>query len=175
MMNVVHALSQWAEKKSSWLVLFISAFGLLCAALYFQYVLGHKPCIMCIYQRTAVVGIMLSALLVLIHNHPVFRLAGFAGWSVSAIWGWIIANEHVEILNAANPFFATCEFVPNFPSWLQLHEWIPAVFAAEGDCLENSWQFMSMGMAEWMQIIFAAYSVTFVVIFACRLIDKKPF
>ena len=79
------------------------------------------------------------------------------------------------ILNAANPFFATCEIVPNFPSWLQLHEWIPAVFAAHGDCLEDSWQFMSMGMAEWMQIIFALYAAVFAFVFACRLLDKKPF
>jgi disulfide bond formation protein DsbB len=49
------------------------------------------------------------------------------------------------------------------------------VFAAEGDCLENTWQFLSMGMAEWMQIIFATYAIAFIVVFACRLLDKKPF
>ena len=64
--------------------------------------------------------------------------------------------------------------MPIFPRWLQLHEWLPAVFAAEGDCLEDSWQFLSMGMAEWMQIIFAAYFAVFAIVFACRLLDKKP-
>jgi len=34
---------------------------------------------------------------------------------------------------------------------------------------------LSMGMAEWMQIIFAAYFAVFAIVFACRLLDKKPF
>ncbi|AUC87977.1 MAG: disulfide bond formation protein DsbB [Alteromonas sp.] len=175
MRTVISGISRWAEHKSSWLVLFASSLALEVAALYFQHAMGLKPCIMCIYQRTAMYGIVLAALIVLISNNGFTRMLGFAGWAVSAVWGYLIATEHVEILNASNPFFASCEIVPNFPSWLQLHEWIPAVFAAEGDCLENTWQFLSMGMAEWMQIIFAVYAIAFVIVFACRLLDKKPF
>ncbi len=175
MKAVFQTLSRWAEHKSSWLVLMLSAVSLIAAALYFQYAMGLTPCIMCIYQRTAVFGIALSALLVVIKNNGFTRLLGFAGWGVSAVWGWLIAREHIDILTAPNPFFATCDIVPNFPSWLQLHDWLPALFAAEGDCLEDSWQFMSMGMAEWMQIIFALYTITFALIFVSRLVDKKPF
>ncbi|GGW94905.1 disulfide bond formation protein DsbB [Alteromonas halophila] len=175
MKAVFHPLSRWAEQKSSWLVLLLSAVALLVTALYFQYGLGLKPCIMCIYQRTAVVGIALSALLVVLVNNGFSRLLGFAGWAVSAGWGWLIAREHIDILTAPNPFFATCDIVPDFPSWLQLHDWFPAFFAAEGDCLEDSWQFLSMGMAEWMQFIFAAYFIAFVIVFVARLVDKKPF
>ena len=120
-------------------------------------------------------GIQLSAHVVVIKNNGLTRMKGYAGRAVSSAWGFLIAKEHIGILNAANPFFASCEIVPNFPSWLQLHEWIPAIFAAEGDCMEDSWQFLSMGMAEWMQLIFAAYFIVFVVVFCSRLLDKKPF
>ena len=168
-------LSQWAEHKSSWFVLFATSLGLQIAALYFQYGMGLQPCIMCIYQRTAMYGIVISALVVLIKNNGFTRMLGFAGWAVSSAWGFLIAKEHLTILNASNPFFASCEIVPNFPSRLPLHEWIPASFAAKGDCLEDSWQFMSMGMAEWMQILFAAYFIVFAIVFSCRLLDKKPF
>ncbi|RDV24705.1 disulfide bond formation protein DsbB [Alteromonas aestuariivivens] len=168
-------ISRWAEKKSSWALLFVSTLILEACALYFQYEMGLAPCIMCIYQRTAVFGIMLSALMVLIYNNGITRFLAFAGWAVSAGWGWLIAREHIEILNASNPFFASCDIVPNFPSWLQLHEWFPAIFAATGDCLEDSWQFLSMGMAEWMCVIFAIYALLFVIVFSCRLLDKKPF
>ena len=78
--------------------------GIRNAALYFQYGLGLKPCIMCIYQRTAMYGIVLSALIVVIKNNGFTRMLGFAGWAVSAGWGFLIAKEHVGILNAANPF-----------------------------------------------------------------------
>ena len=62
-------LSQWAEHKSSWFVLFATSLGLQIAALYFQYGMGLQPCIMCIYQRTAMYGIVISALVVLIKNN----------------------------------------------------------------------------------------------------------
>lgn len=105
MRGIIHSISQWAEHKSSWLVLFATSLALEIAALYFQYGMGLKPCIMCIYQRTAMYGIVLSALIVVIKNNGFTRMLGFAGWAVSAGWGFLIAKEHVGILNAANPFF----------------------------------------------------------------------
>ena len=61
MRALVHTISQWAEHKSSWLVLFATSLALEIAALYFQYGMGLKPCIMCIYQRTAMYGIVLGS------------------------------------------------------------------------------------------------------------------
>ncbi|WP_018984729.1 disulfide bond formation protein DsbB [Salinimonas chungwhensis] len=170
---MIHFISQMADRKSAWFILFLSALALQIVALYFQYGMGLEPCIMCIYQRTAVYGILLSALLVLLKNNGVTRLLGFAGWVVSAGWGLLIALEHIEILNAKNPFFASCEIVPNFPTFMPLHEWLPTIFAAKGDCTENSWQFLAMGMAEWMRVIFAAYLIVFVIVFISRIVGKK--
>ena len=170
---MIRLFSQLADKKSAWFFLFFSALALQAVALYFQYGMNLQPCIMCIYQRTAMYGILLAGLIVLIKNNVFTRVIGFAGWAVSAGWGFIIAREHVEILNAKNPFFASCEIVPNFPSFMPLHEWLPAIFAAKGSCTEDSWQFMSMGMADWMSVIFAAYFVVFIIVFVCRIVDKK--
>lgn len=173
-MSIIQWISNWAEKKSSWLLLFLSAFGLLSSALYFQHVNGLQPCVMCIYQRTAVVGIMLSGLLVLLVNHGITRMLGFAGWAVSSIWGFLIASEHYEILHS-HSLFASCEIVPNFPSFMPLYKWLPAIFEAKGDCLDDGWRMFSLGMAEWMMVIFAVYAIVFVVVFGCRILDKKPF
>lgn len=174
-MSLIQSISRLAAHKAAWMILFITSLGLEVAALYFQYGLGLAPCIMCIYQRTAMYGVVLAGLLVMLVNNSLTRFAGFAIWLVSAGWGWLIAREHVEILNASNPFFASCEIVPNFPSFMPLHEWLPAIFAAKGDCMEDGWRFMSMGMAEWMVILFGAYFITGVVVLSCRLLDKKSF
>ena len=56
-------LQRWPESTLPWRLLGLSALGLLATALYFQHVLDLQPCIKCIYQRTAVVGILISALL----------------------------------------------------------------------------------------------------------------
>ena len=92
MRSLIHGISQWAEHKSSWLVLFATSLALEIAALYFQYGMGLKPCIMCIYQRTAMYGIVLSALIVVIKNNGLTRMIGFAGWAVASVWGFLIAQ-----------------------------------------------------------------------------------
>lgn len=172
---MLQALSKLPEQKSAWGLLFASAFLLELTALYFQYVMGLEPCIMCIYQRTAVLGVMLAGLLVLLLNNSATRFIAFAGWGTSAIWGALIAKEHVDIQTAANPFFASCEIVPNFPSFAPLHEWLPSFFAATGDCGDIDWQFLSLSMPQWMMIILGLYSVVFVVVLAARLLKQRRF
>lgn len=150
-------INEFSKGKLSWLVLFISSCSLFLAALYFQHIVDLRPCIQCIYQRTAVICIMLAGVLPLIYNSSATRLLAYAIWGFSAYKGLQAAREHLEIIFATNPFANICDIVPNFPSFLPLHEWLPSIFAATGDCNENSWKFLDMGMASWLQIIFIAY------------------
>jgi protein dithiol:quinone oxidoreductase len=166
-------LQRWPESTLPWRLLGLSALGLVATALYFQHVMDLQPCIKCIYQRTAVIGILISALLPSIWQHSISRLLGFIGWGVASIWGFFIAHEHVDILFAANPFFAICDIVPNFPAFMPLHEWLPAIFGATGDCSENSWQFAGMGMAEWMRIIFASYAIVWALMLMLRVVNLR--
>lgn len=166
---MLNIFSSWAESKTAWLSLFMSSALLIVTALYFQHLMDLQPCIKCIYQRTAVFGILVSSLLPIIWQHSLTRLLGFIGWGVASIWGFLIAHEHVDILFAANPFFVVCDIIPNFPAFMPLHEWFPAVFGATGDCSENSWQFMNMGMAQWMRIIFAAYAIAWLLMLVSRI------
>lgn len=166
---MLNLFSAWAESKSAWLSLFMSSALLIVTALYFQHIMDLQPCIKCIYQRTAVFGILVSSLMPLIWQHSLTRLLGFIGWGVASIWGFLIAHEHVDMLFAANPFFVVCDIIPNFPAFMPLHEWLPAVFGATGDCSENSWQFLEMGMAQWMRIIFGIYAVTWLIMLISRL------
>ncbi len=157
-------IKKFSRTKLSWTLLFVSAFGLLATALVFQHVMNLQPCIQCIYQRTAVIGIMIAGLLPILLNLQVVRLLGLAVWGTAATKGLLSAREHIDIIQNNNPFFSSCGIVPEFPSFLPLHEWIPSVFGATGSCNENSWQFLEMGMAEWMQIIFIAYLAVLVVV-----------
>lgn len=166
-------LSTLSTDKRAWGLLFASALGLATAALYFQHMTDLRPCIMCIYQRTAVFGIMFAAIPAMLLNNVITRLIAYIGWGISAIWGLSIAIEHVDIQTAANPFFASCEFVPNFPSWAPLHEWLPNIFGATGDCGDINWSFMDMSMPQWMIVIFAIYSILWAVMLASRILVKR--
>lgn len=166
-------IGDWAEQRWAWALLFTSAFLLELVALYFQYGMDLKPCIMCIYQRTAVFGVLFSALLPLLKNNPITRLLAFVGWGLSAIWGTLIALEHVDIQTATNPFFVVCEIVPNFPSFLPLHTMLPNIFAATGDCGDINWEFVGMSMPQWMIVIFALYTAAFILVLGSRLLNRR--
>lgn len=173
MLIVLNFIANLANKRKAWGLLFLSALGLELTALFFQYGMDLKPCIMCIYQRTAVFGVLFAALIPLINNGAFSRLIAYIAWGVSGIWGLIIAIEHVDLQNASNPFFVTCEIVPNFPSFMPLHTWLPNLFAATGDCGNIDWQFAGMSMPQWMIVIFAVYSALLSIVLISRLITKK--
>lgn len=158
-------LTTISHSRQAWGLLAFSAFSFEAIALYFQYQMGLAPCIMCIYQRTTMLGIMFAGVLGLISpTNSLMRYSAIALWGLSSIWGWLIAREHTNMQNTTDPFAFTCDIVPNFPELLPLHEWIPAFFAATGDCGNIDWEFANMSMPNWMEVIFAFYSVCFIFI-----------
>lgn len=173
----MHWIYQFSQQKLSWAILAASALGLLLAALYFQHMMDLQPCINCIYQRTAVIGILIAAIVPLVYNHFATRLIAFFIWGYSCIQGLIVAREHLDVIFSTSLIPKICDIVPNFPASMPMHEWIPSVFGATGSCNENSWQFLGMGMANWMQIIFGVYLAIlgFVLVaqLLCRFISPK--
>jgi len=169
-------LSDLTTSNKAWLLLAVSALGLELSALFFQYALDLKPCIMCIYQRLAIGAIILAGLIGTVgHKLLLTRILAYALWGTGAIWGALLAVEHVEMQNNSGSLFFSCEFIPNFPSWAPLHEWIPFLFEATGDCGEISWQFLGYSMPQWMVVVYGAYSLAFILVLLNRLIiAKKP-
>ncbi|QBY05556.1 disulfide bond formation protein DsbB [Thalassotalea sp. HSM 43] len=163
-------LNDFVLNPLSWWLLALSALGLELSALYFQYGMKLEPCIMCIYQRVAILAIMVAGVIGAVGNkYTLLRLIGFAIWAVGAIWGLALAVEHVEIQANAGSLFYTCDLVPNFPSWMPLHEWIPSLFEATGDCGEISWQFLGYSMPQWMVVVYGVYTVLFAIFFISRV------
>lgn len=169
---MINFLAQLGRQPLAWVLLFLSALMLEVAALYFQYGMDLRPCIMCIYQRTAVFGILFFALVPLLSNNILTRLIAYAGVGISAVWGLLIAIEHVEI-QTAKSLFSVCEIVPNFPSWAPLHEWTPSIFAATGDCGDINWSFMGMSMPQWMIVVFSVYTGMLGLILFSKMVNKK--
>lgn len=170
-MQIFSYIARLAPNKSPWAIVSASAFALLLAALYFQHALGHEPCVKCIYQRSAVIAIFFGALLPAIHAHFIVRSLGLIIWGTAAIWGLVQANLHLEVIFPQGFFVPPCPFVPEFPSFMPLHEWLPMIFDAPGSCNTNDWQLLSMGMAEWMKVIFSCYIAAWVIALVAHVLS----
>ncbi|RJG42558.1 disulfide bond formation protein DsbB [Motilimonas pumila] len=162
-------LHQLAQQRWPWLLLAFSALCLELSALFFQHVMMLEPCVMCIYERIAMLGVIAAGLIGAIN--PQFwltRWLGFASWITAGIWGLLLAIEHVDYQLNPSPFY-TCDFVPNFPQWLPLHQWVPWLFNPNGDCGEIVWQFLGYSMPQWLIVCFAIYIVIFAVVIVGQL------
>lgn len=169
------AISTWPAKRWPWLLVATSAMVLESIALYFQYGMGLEPCIMCIYQRVAVFGILISALpAISLPQNTIARLISITGILVACIWGLLIALEHVAMQNPDNFLLAlSCDIYPNFPDWLQLHTLIPSIFEPRGTCGDIDWSLLGYSMPQWMILIFSCYTVSIASVISIRLIIRK--
>lgn len=56
--DYVAILNQCSRGRGAWLLLALTAFALELVALWFQHVMLLKPCVLCIYERSALFGVM---------------------------------------------------------------------------------------------------------------------
>lgn len=170
---MLFTLKNLSKQRWPWLLLAASALGLELCALYFQHVLKLEPCVMCVYERLTMIGIILTGLIgAIAPQNLILRLTAFVCWAVSAIWGTLLAIEHVNYQFNPSPF-ATCDFLPNFPNWAPLHQWVPWLFNPTGDCAEIVWQFFGYSMPQWLLVSFVIYCIIFVVIAVTALLPIK--
>lgn len=149
-----------------------TAFALELTALWFQHGLGLHPCVMCIYERSALFGVMGAGLLGAIAPQSPLRYGALVLWLYSAGRGLQLAWEHTMIQLHPSPF-ATCDFAARFPEWLPLDKWLPQVFVARGDCAELQWSFLSLEMPQWLIGIFAAYLIVAALVLIAQFVKPK--
>ncbi|MCE0491459.1 disulfide bond formation protein DsbB [Pantoea sp. Mb-10] len=165
-------LNQCSRGRGAWLLLALTALALEAVALFFQHVLGQKPCVMCIYERCALFGVMGAGLVGAIAPKTALRWVALMIWLYSAVEGLRLAYEHTMIQLHPNPF-VTCDFAARFPAWLPLNTWLPSVFVATGDCAERSWTFLSFSMPQWLIGVFAAYLAVAVLVAVAQPFKPK--
>ncbi|MCG6389760.1 disulfide bond formation protein DsbB [Vibrio fluvialis] len=172
-MNFLSGLKSFSQSRLSWGLLFAFIIFFEACALFFQHVMILAPCVMCIYERIAMLGIGGAAVIGLIApQNPLFRWIGLIAWGGSAYKGVTLAMQHVDYQFNPSPF-ATCDLFVMLPSWAPLNQWFPWMFEAYGDCSKVVWQFLSLSMPQWLVIIFAANLVALAVIILAQFAKSK--
>lgn len=158
-------LKQLSLTRGAWALLFVSSLGLELTALYFQHGMGLDPCVMCIYERLALLAVLFAGLLGLLAPKvaPIRWLALLIG-IVGAARGLSLAIKHTDYqLNPAP--WNTCSPFVEFPETLPLNKWFPNLFEATATaCNKIVWQFLELSMPQWLIGIFACYLVVLVLV-----------
>lgn len=170
---MISNLKQLSLQRWPWLLLAASALTMELCALFFQHVMELEPCVMCVYERLTMLAIVAAGLIgASSPNNILVRLVAFATWAVGAVWGLLLAIEHTDYQMNPSPF-ATCDFYPNFPSWLPLHELFPWLFNPTGYCSDIVWTFLDYSMPQWLIVSFSIYTALFLIIAITALLPIK--
>ncbi|ELY2496289.1 disulfide bond formation protein DsbB [Cronobacter muytjensii] len=165
-------LNQCSRGRGAWLLLALTAFALEMVALWFQHVMMLKPCVLCIYERCALFGVMGAGLVGAIAPKTPLRFVAIGIWIYSACKGLMLSWEHTMLQLHPSPF-VTCDFAARFPGWLPLDKWLPQVFVASGDCSERQWSFLTLEMPQWLVGIFAAYLLVALLVLLAQAFKPK--
>lgn len=169
---MMQSLNRYSKKRRAWLLLALTAFTLELVMLYLHHVMLLKPCVLCIYQRCALFGIVAAGLVGAIAPATPLCFAGLAIWLYSAWQGLLLAIKHTDIQLHPSPF-VTCDFFVRFPAWFPLEKWLPSVFSASGDCAVRQWYFLSLEISQWMIVIFGAYLAIAVIILIAHFFHPR--
>lgn len=130
----------------------------------FQHIMKLQPCVMCIYERVALFGIMIAGLVgAIAPRNVILRWVAIIIWIYAAWRGLELAWEHTMLQLYPSPF-ASCDFFVNFPEWLPLNEWAPAIFEATGDCAVKQWDFLGLDMPQWLIGVYGAYLLVAIIV-----------
>ncbi|NHI00851.1 MULTISPECIES: disulfide bond formation protein DsbB [Oceanimonas] len=169
-------MNQFSRSRPAWALLTLSSTGLLLTALYYQYLEGYAPCVMCVYQRAALCGIIVAGLLGwLAPAHRVVSHVALAGWLFASVEGFLLAKEHVGYQLNPSPFHQ-CSTVAEFPVWFQLEAWWPALFFPSGDCASIDWHWLGLSMPQWLMGIFggmAALAAFFIGVRVAAMVRRE--
>lgn len=161
------------KSRAAWLLLALSALALVLITLYFQYAMQLEPCVLCVYERNAVVVILLAGICGFIDpDKCLLRICGYFLWAGGTIWGLYLSIKHSGIQMGLIKDAASCDFVANYPSWIQLDQWLPWLFNPTGYCDDIQWQFLGLSIPQTMIVINLMYLV--VLILVLRLEFKRP-
>ncbi|MEL7293662.1 MAG: disulfide bond formation protein DsbB [Pseudomonadota bacterium] len=172
-MNILATLNTFSKGRLSWTLLLLFVVFFEACALFFQHVMMLSPCVMCIYERVAMLGIGGAAIIGLIApQNPIIRWLGLGLWSASAYKGLALSMQHVDYQFNPSPF-ATCDLFVTFPDWAPLNQWAPWMFEAFGDCSKVVWQFLTLSMPQWLVVIFAANLAALAVIVVAQFVKGR--
>lgn len=143
-----------------WMGLIVLALALEAGALYYQYIMDYPPCVLCVHVRAWVLAILVAALLGLFLRHSKWGLVLANALTLGAALGML--ERSYQTLGVEMGWVeGTCgNMQANFPSWLKLDEWLPAVFEPLDSCGMTPWlipQFLSM--AQGLVLIAGVLSV----------------
>ena len=140
------------QRRQANLLGFLFCAALMGYALYAQFHLHLEPCLLCIFQRVAVIALGVVFLMAAVHNPKAWgsRVYGTA-LLLLAIGGGIVAGRHIYVQHLPEYLAPPCG--PGFGylfAHLPFGKFLVQAFTGSADCSIVTWRFLGLTMPEWL-------------------------
>ena len=139
-----------------WLALVVIGLSFEAVALFYQYVLGEYPCVLCIHVRIWVLALIIVALagMFLCRIRSLNALAHLS--TILVAFG--LLDRAYRLLGTERGFYnGDCGFDLGLPAWFALDAWFPAVFKVETSCGYTPELLLGITMAEALIVMSAVF------------------
>ena len=170
-MNFINQLKNLALSKSYWLFYIFAGLALLAAALYFQYVLDQRPCVVCIQVRMWIALFIIVCFAgLLLRNNKV--LNAITHMCIILIAAALIERSYLLLGTERGYIFSDCGFDPGLPTWLALESWFPWLFRVETSCGYTPEIIFGITMAESLMALSILLLISSLSVFLASFFNK---
>ena len=169
-----NSLNKLIKNRIFWLVLFSISLLSILFAIFLQNFKLIYPCLYCVYERVAVIGIaLITFTLIFFHKTKKINFLLMLVLLITATKGALLNIEHIQ-LELLPPLFSACSQETNyFPKSFPLNEWFPSLFKSYGDCSMVKWSFFNIALTHWLLLFFILYILVSIVGLISIILDNK--
>ncbi|MCP4769234.1 MAG: disulfide bond formation protein B [Gammaproteobacteria bacterium] len=153
-----------------WVILILVGIALEAGALFYQYVLGEWPCVLCIQVRMLVMAFVLLAVVAIFCTGSVAAMRLFHGLN-SLLMAWLVERSWQVLAVERGWVFGDCGMSLGMPEWFALDKWLPAVFEVQSACGYTPIILFDISMAESLLVISIALLIISAALFVSSWLD----
>ncbi|HKI75051.1 MAG TPA: disulfide bond formation protein B [Pseudomonadales bacterium] len=144
------------SSRTIFLIVFLGCAGLICTALFMQYVMHWEPCPLCILQRIMVITTGTIALIAALHNPRELGVKVYGGLvTLSAVLGGMVSIRHIYLQSLPPDQVPSCG--PGLDYLMQvfsLFEVLKQLLVGDGTCATILFQFLGLSIPGWTLVAF---------------------
>ena len=125
-------LIKFVHSRWYWYLVVAAGLALESVALFYQYILGEPPCVLCIQARFWTLSGVLFGLFGLSSERRVAQ--GVAHVGLVAALALLIDRSRISVLVERGQYEGQCGMDAGFPAWFALDAWWPQVFEVQTMC-----------------------------------------
>jgi len=158
-------LIDFAASRRYWLGLTLTGIVLEAGALYFQYVRGELPCVLCIHVRICVLSFVLISIMAVFFTRSLPAMRLFHGLTTLVMLALVERSWQVLAVERGWTF-GSCNMDLGTPEWFAIDKWLPSVFEVQTSCGYSPLLAFGITMAE----VLLVFSVILAIISAALLV-----